>query len=40
LRDALGSELVDSVIAVRQSEIEQFAEASADDVVRAFRWTH
>jgi glutamine synthetase len=40
LRDALGSELVDSVIAVRESEIEQFAEASADDVVRAFRWTH
>jgi glutamine synthetase len=40
LRDALGSALVESVIAVRESEIEQFAEASADDVVRAFRWTH
>ncbi len=40
LRDALGSTLVESVIAVRESEIEQFAEASADDVVRAFRWTH
>jgi glutamine synthetase len=40
LRDALGSELVESVIAVRESEIEQFAEASAEDVVRAFRWTH
>jgi glutamine synthetase len=40
LRDALGSDLVESLIAVRESEIEQFAEASADDVVRAFRWTH
>ena len=40
LREALGSELIESVIAVRESEIEQFAEASADEVVRAFRWTH
>ena len=40
LREALGSALVESVITVRESEIEQFAEASADDVVRAFRWTH
>ncbi len=40
LRDALGSALIESVIAVRESEIEQFAEASADEVVRAFRWTH
>ena len=40
LRDALGSTLVESVIAVRESEIEQFAVASAEDVVRAFRWTH
>jgi glutamine synthetase len=40
LRDALGSALVESVITVRESEIEQFAEASADEVVRAFRWTH
>jgi glutamine synthetase len=40
LRDALGSALVESVIAVRESEIEQFAEATTDDVVRAFRWTH
>jgi glutamine synthetase len=40
LRDALGPALIESVIAVRESEIEQFAEASADEVVRAFRWTH
>ncbi|HWI01447.1 MAG TPA: glutamine synthetase family protein [Propionibacteriaceae bacterium] len=40
LRDALGSALIDSVVAVRESEIERFAEASADDVVRAMRWTH
>jgi glutamine synthetase len=40
LRDALGSALIDSVIAVRESEIERFAEASADEIVRALRWTH
>jgi glutamine synthetase len=40
LRDALGSALVDSVLAVRESEIELFAEASAEDIVRAFRWSH
>jgi glutamine synthetase len=40
LRDALGSALVESVIAVRESEVELFADASADEVVRAFRWRH
>jgi len=40
LRESLGSALVDSVLAVRESEIEQFAEASAEEVVRAFRWAH
>jgi glutamine synthetase len=40
LREALGSALIDSVLAVRESEIAQFAEASAEEVVRAFRWTH
>jgi glutamine synthetase len=40
LRAALGSALIDSVLAVRESEIEQFAEASAEEVVRALRWTH
>jgi glutamine synthetase len=40
LREALGSALIDSVLAVRESEIDQFAEASAEEVVQAFRWTH
>ena len=40
LRSALGSPLIDSVLAVRESEIELFAEASAEEVVRALRWTH
>jgi glutamine synthetase len=40
LRDALGSPLLDAVLAVRESEIDLFAEASAEEVVRALRWTH
>jgi glutamine synthetase len=40
LRDALGPALLDSVLAVRESEIGLFAEASAEEVVTAFRWTH
>ena len=40
LRDALGSALIDSVIAVRRSEIERFADASAEEIVRALRWAH
>jgi glutamine synthetase len=40
LRDGLGSALVDSVIAVRDSEIELFADATPEEVVRAQRWTH
>ena len=40
LREALGSALLDSVLAVRESEIGLFAEAPAEEVVRAFRWTH
>jgi glutamine synthetase len=40
LRGVLGTALVESVLAVRESEIELFAEASAEEVVRAFRWTH
>ncbi len=40
LRDAFGAALIDSVIAVRQSEIERFADASAEDIVRAVRWAH
>ena len=40
LRDAFGSALIDSVLAVRESEIGLFAEASAEEVVRALLWTH
>ena len=39
-REALESPLIDSVLAVRESEIELFIEASAEElVVRALRWT-
>jgi glutamine synthetase len=40
LRAALGKDLIDSVLAVRESEIDLFAEASDEEVVRALRWTH
>jgi hypothetical protein len=40
LREALGSALINSVLAVRESEIELFADASADAAVRALRLTH
>jgi glutamine synthetase len=40
LRAAMGSALIDSVLAVRESEIELFAEASAEEIVRAMRWMH
>jgi glutamine synthetase len=40
LHAALGPDLIDAVLAVRESEIELFADASAEDVVRALRWTH
>ena len=40
MREALGPALVDSVLAVRESEIGLFAEASAEGVLRALRWTH
>jgi glutamine synthetase len=40
LREVLGPALIDSVLAVRESEIELFAEVSAEEVVRALRWTH
>jgi hypothetical protein len=36
----LGSALIHSVLAVRESEIELFAEAPAEEVVQALRWTH
>jgi glutamine synthetase len=40
LRAAFGDSLVDSIIAVRESEIELFAGASAEEIVRATRWAH
>ena len=40
LRAALGDSLVDSIIAVRESEIDLFAGASAEEIVRATRWSH
>jgi glutamine synthetase len=40
LRDRLGADLVDALLAVRRSEVEQFEGSSAEDVVRAFRWAH
>ena len=40
LRAALGDSLVNSIIAVRESEMELFAGASAEETVRATRWAH
>ena len=40
LRGAFGDSLVDSIIAVRESEIDLFAGASAEEIVRATRWSH
>jgi glutamine synthetase len=40
LRDAFGEALVGSITAVRESEIQLFAEASPEDIADAVRWTH
>ncbi len=40
LRDRLGSDLVDAVLAVRRSEIERFTDSSPEDVVQALRYVH
>jgi len=40
LGDAFGQPLVDSIVAVRLSEMELFADASAEEVAAALRWTH
>jgi glutamine synthetase len=40
LRSAFGESLVDSIRAVRESEIELFADASPEDVAAAVRWVH
>lgn len=40
LREQLGSDLVDALLAVRRSEIERFAESSEEEIVSACRWAH
>ncbi len=40
LADALGAPLVESVLAVRESELELFADASPEHVASAVRWVH
>ena len=40
LMNAFGSDLVESIVAVRQSEMELFADASDEDLAAATRWLH
>jgi glutamine synthetase len=40
LTGAFGQPLVDAIVAVRESELELFADASPEDVAAATRWTH
>ncbi len=40
VRDAFGQPLVDSIVAVRESELELFADASPEAVADATRWAH
>ena len=40
LTNAFGSDLVESIVAVRQSEMELFADASDEDLAAATRWLH
>jgi glutamine synthetase len=40
LTEAFGAALVESIVAVRRSEIELFADASPEEVVAATRWAH
>ena len=40
LTEAFGAHLVDSLRAVRESEIELFDSATDDDIARASRWSH
>jgi glutamine synthetase len=40
LVQAFGKPLVDSIVAVRESELELFAEATPEEVAAASRWTH
>ncbi|MGH3904236.1 MAG: glutamine synthetase [Pseudonocardiaceae bacterium] len=40
LAEAFGPELADTVVAVRRAEIERFASAGPEEIVRASRWAH
>lgn len=40
LRAAFGRPLVDAIVAVRESELELFADATGDEVAAATRWLH
>jgi glutamine synthetase len=40
VRAAFGQPLVDAVVAVRESELELFADATDDEVAAATRWLH
>jgi len=40
LVQAFGKPLVDSIVAVRESELELFAEATPEEVAAASRWAH
>jgi glutamine synthetase len=40
LRAALGDDLVESIVAIRESELELFADASDEEIAAATRWAH
>jgi glutamine synthetase len=40
LRAAFGDDLVESLVAIRESEVELFATASEEDIAAAARWAH
>jgi glutamine synthetase len=40
LLDAFGQPLVDSIVAVRESELERFDGAEPEEVADAVRWVH
>ncbi len=39
-RDQLGPALIDTVVGIRRSEIELFADATPTEIVEAIRWRH
>jgi glutamine synthetase len=40
LRAAFGNDLVESIVAIRESELELFADASDEEIAAATRWAH